>query len=97
MTTRAVVAGVTGLIGSNPAEHLVARGWEVHGVARQPQSGIAGVRAIAADMLDPEALRSALAGVDPTHVFLTTWVRRVTEEENIAENGALVRSLLSAV
>ena len=35
--------------------------------------------------------------VDPTHVFITTWVRRATEEENVAANGALVRNLLAAV
>jgi hypothetical protein len=68
MTLRAVIAGATGLIGSNLAEHLVARAWEVYGVARKPQGGIPGVRPVAADLLDPEALRSALAGIDPTHL-----------------------------
>jgi GDP-D-mannose dehydratase len=36
MPSRAVIAGVTGLIGSNLAEHLVSKGWEVHGIARKP-------------------------------------------------------------
>jgi nucleoside-diphosphate-sugar epimerase len=72
MTSRALIAGVTGLIGSNLAEHLVSRGWEVRGIARKPQGGISGVRPVAADLLEPEALRSSLAGIDPTHVFLTT-------------------------
>jgi uncharacterized protein YbjT (DUF2867 family) len=72
MTWRAVIAGATGLIGSNLAEHLVSRGWEVYGVARKPQNGIPGVRPVAADLLEPEALRSALPGVDPSHVFFTT-------------------------
>jgi nucleoside-diphosphate-sugar epimerase len=97
MASRALVAGVTGLIGSNQAEHLVSRGWEVHGVARRPPTGIPGVRPVAADLLEPAALRSALAGIDPTHVFFTTWVRRASEEENIAANGALVRNLLGAL
>jgi len=39
---------------------------EVYGVARKPQSGVRGVRAIAADFLEPGSLRAALAGVDPT-------------------------------
>jgi len=97
MKLRAVIAGATGLIGSNLAAHLVSKGWEVHGIARKASNGIPGVRPIAADMLDPQGLRPALAGVDPTHVFLTTWVRRATEEENIAANGALVRNLLAAL
>jgi nucleoside-diphosphate-sugar epimerase len=96
MTFRAVIAGATGLIGSNLAEHLIANGWEVNGIARQPQSGIRGVRTVAADLMDPQALRASLADINPTHVFLTTWVRRKTEEENVAANGALVRNVIAA-
>jgi nucleoside-diphosphate-sugar epimerase len=97
MASRALIACVTGLIGSNLAEHLVSKGWEVHGIAGKPQTGIPGVRHVAADLLEPEALRASLAGIDPTHVFFTTWVRRGSEEENIAANGALVRNLLAAL
>src|SRR5260370_29892870 len=97
MTSRALIAGATGLIGSNLAEHLLSKGWEVYGVARKPQTGIPGVRPVAADRLEPEALRASLAGIGPTHVFLTTWVRRASEEENIAANGALVRNVLAAL
>ena len=97
MTSRAVIAGATGLIGSNLAEHLVSKGWEVYGVARKPETGIRGVRPVAADLLEPASLRTALASIDPTHVFFTTWVRRASEEENIAANGALVRNLLAAL
>jgi nucleoside-diphosphate-sugar epimerase len=97
MKSRALIAGATGLIGSNLAERLLSKGWEVYGVARTPQGNIPGVRPVAADMLNPEALRAALAGIDPTHVFFTTWVRRASEEENIAANGALVRNVLAAV
>jgi uncharacterized protein YbjT (DUF2867 family) len=88
MTSRALIAGVTGLIRSNLVEHLASKGWVVQGIARKQQGIVPGVRPIAADLLEPEALQSSLAGVDPTHVFLTTWVRRATEEETIAANGA---------
>jgi nucleoside-diphosphate-sugar epimerase len=64
MPPRAVIAGVTGLIGSNLAEHLVSKGWEVYGLARKPESSLLGVRPIAANLLEPEALRSSLASVD---------------------------------
>ena len=76
MTRRALIAGVTGLIGSNLAEHLISKNWEVYGIARKAKSGIRGVRPIAADLLELEALRTSLADVNPTHVFFTTWVRR---------------------
>src|SRR5258708_3866234 len=97
MTRRALIAGVTGLIGSNLAEHLISKNWDVYGLARKPSSGVRGVKPIAADLLDPEALRIALADLRPTHAFFTTWVRRETEEENVAANGALVRNVLAAL
>jgi GDP-D-mannose dehydratase len=43
MTLRAVIAGATGLIGGNLAEHLVSKGWEVYGIARKPQGTVRGV------------------------------------------------------
>src|SRR5262245_42797036 len=97
MALRAVIAGVTGIVGNNLAVHLISKGWEVHGLARRPQTGIPGVRPVAANLLDPETLRASLAGIDPTHVFIASWVRRATEAENCAVNGAIVRNLLAAV
>jgi nucleoside-diphosphate-sugar epimerase len=55
MTSRGLNAGVTGLIGSNLVNHLVSKGWEVYGLARKPQTGIPGVRPVAADLLEPVA------------------------------------------
>src|SRR5258708_12398722 len=97
MTRRALIAGVTGWMGSSLAEHLISKTWDVYGLARKPSSGVHGVKPIAADLLDAEALRIALADLRPTHVFFTTWVRRDTEEENVAANGALVRNVLAAL
>ena len=72
MALRAIIAGVTDLIRSNLAEHLVSKGWEVHGIARKPQTCMPGVRPVAADLLGSEALRTALAGINPTHVKTET-------------------------
>jgi len=97
MTPRALIAGVSGIVGNNLASHLISRGWEVFGLARKPQVGIAGLHPVAADLLEVGALREALAGVEPTHVFVTTWLRQATEAENCSVNGAMVRNLLAAV
>lgn len=97
MKSRAIVVGSTGLIGSNLASHLVSKEWEVYGLARNPQGSIPGVRPIAADFLEPEKLKAVLTDVHPTHAIFTTWVRRATEEENTAANGALVRNVLAAL
>jgi nucleoside-diphosphate-sugar epimerase len=97
MSRTALIAGVTGIVGNNLAQQLLANGWEVHGLARRPASNIEGVNFIAADLLDPTALRASLINLKPSHVFITTWLRQPTEAENIRINSAMVRNLLEAV
>ena len=97
MTRRALIAGVSGIVGSNLASRLIADGWEVHGLARNPGTGIPGMRPVAADLLEPDRLGEALSGINPTHLFITTWLRQATEAENCAVNGAMVRNLLAAL
>jgi nucleoside-diphosphate-sugar epimerase len=93
----ALIAGVTGIVGNNLAHQLLSNGWQVHGLARRPSPGIHGVNFIAADLLDPIALRTAIADLRPTHLFIATWLRQPTEKENIRVNGTMVRNLLEAV
>ena len=92
----ALIVGSTGIVGAALAGKLVAQGWAVLGLARRPQTQ-AGVKPIAADLLDPPALVAALAGETPTHVFLASWLRQDTEAENIRVNGAMVRNVLGAL
>jgi len=97
MTKSALVVGVSGIVGNALARHLLGQGWQVSGLARRPPQDIAGLRPIAADLLDPEALRAALHQVHPSHVFITSWMRQSSEAENIRVNAAMVRNLLGAV
>lgn len=90
----ALVVGSSGIVGGNLAQRLVADGWKVYGLARRPLD-LPGVTPVAADLQDPGSLKTALAGINPTHVFLATWLRQSTEAENIRVNGAMVRHLLS--
>ncbi len=91
------MAGVSGIAGNNLARHLIGRGWAVNGLARRPSGDIEGLVPVAADLLDAGGLRTALAELRPTHVFITTWQRRDTEAENVRVNAAMVRNLLDAV
>jgi nucleoside-diphosphate-sugar epimerase len=93
----ALIAGSTGIVGLNLAEHLLPqKDWTVYGLARKAaKSG--GVLPVAADLLDPASLAAALKDVRPTHVFITTWMRQPTEAENIKVNSAMVRNLLDAL
>jgi nucleoside-diphosphate-sugar epimerase len=96
MSNHALIVGASGIIGSAATEVLTGEGWQVSGLARRPVAQ-PGVTPIAADLLDPAAVKTALAGAAPTHVFIASWLRQPTETENIRVNAAMVRNLLDAL
>jgi nucleoside-diphosphate-sugar epimerase len=97
MRKTALIVGVSGIVGGNLADLLLAEeDWMVYGVARRPGKR-EGILPIAVDLRDAEAARSALKDVKPTHIFLTTWLRQPTEAENIRVNAGMVRHVLDAV
>jgi nucleoside-diphosphate-sugar epimerase len=96
MSKTALIVGASGIVGSALAGLLVEQQWRVLGLARRPTPQ-PGVAPIAADLQDAESLGSALAGVEPSQVFLTTWSRQANEAENIRVNAAMVRNVLNAV
>ena len=97
MKRTALIAGVTGIGGNHLARELLANGWDVVGLSRRAPKDLPGVHHVAADLLDPAALATALQDVAPTHVFITTWMRQESEADNIRVNAALVRNLLDAL
>jgi nucleoside-diphosphate-sugar epimerase len=105
MQRSALVVGASGIGGRYTARELLAHGWTVYGLARTPPRDLPGLIPVAADLLDPGSLQVALetaldtASADkaPTHVFITTWMRRDSEAENIRVNATMVRNLLDAL
>ena len=97
MTRRALVVGATGISGGNVAERLLADGWEVAGICRRPEGLDARIAPLVADLVDAEAVATAVRGSAPTHVFFTTWARCATEAENCDVNGRMLQNLLDAV
>lgn len=97
MSKIALVVGASGITGSNLAEMLIAEGWETYGLARNPDTGIKDLKPVAADLLNKESLKEALAEVRPTHVYITSWMRNDTEAENIRVNSLMVRNLLDVL
>src|SRR5271154_2327243 len=87
----ALVVGSTGIVGQNLSRRLIERGWTVLGLSRGAQV-VEGVRGLAADLRDPDAVRRALAGPavsDVTDLFISAWIRHDTEAENVKVNGAI--------
>lgn len=97
MDKHALVVGVTGIQGGTLAKRLVDRGWAVSGLARHAAADDSRIRTVSADLLDRSGLASALADVEPTHVFFNSWSRQPTEAENCDVNGAMLRNLLEVV
>jgi nucleoside-diphosphate-sugar epimerase len=96
MSGHALVVGVTGISGGNVAHRLLADGWQVSGLSRNPTGLDERIAPVAADLEDAEAVAAAVRGIAPTHVFFTTWSRRATEAENCDVNGRMLRHLLDA-
>ncbi|MFB9315582.1 SDR family oxidoreductase [Nocardioides plantarum] len=94
---RALVVGVTGIVGQAVARRLVADGWETYGLSRSGATPQPEVHAVRADLGDRQGLATALADVRPHVVAITAWTRMETEADNIRVNGGAVRDLLSAL
>lgn len=92
----ALVVGVTGITGSALAQQLVDAGWRTSGLSRRPPT-VEGVEHVTADLFSRESLQENLAGLAPTHVFITAWARQDTEAENVRVNGGMVRDLLAVL
>jgi nucleoside-diphosphate-sugar epimerase len=94
---RALVIGSTGIAGQALCHRLVDEGYDTYGLSRTTNSPVAGVTAIAADLLDEPSCTTALADVHPQLVYITAWMKRPSEAENIEVNSAIVRTILNAV
>ena len=97
MEIEALVIGATGIAGRGVSQELLNAGARVHGLSRHPNGVVVGVGHVGADLLDSESVNKALSGKKPSHVYLTAWSRRATEEENIKVNAGIVRAVLEAV
>ena len=92
----ALVVGSTGIVGQNLAHRLLANGWEVYGLSRGQQA-VDGVKGLAADLRDREAVNTVLRGVDVSHVFLSAWIRHDTEAENVEVNSEIVSNVFAGL
>ena len=94
---KAIVAGVTGAVGSAIARELASSGdWAIAGLSRSPpKNPIAGVDYRPTDLSDAERCRQALAGHgDATHLF---YCARATHQEQTLEDAATNLALLDNV
>ena len=99
MTNTALIIGVSGIVGSNLARHLIAQpDWTVAGVSRSTPPDLKLDAHYACDLTDREDVMSSLAAAgDVTHVFFSAWKRHDTEQENIDVNTPMLQNTLDGV
>ena len=94
----ALVVSATGIAGRGASQELVnfrrPRAWPFAPPGRRRFGRQASGRRA---LLDPSSVGNAVSQLKPTHVYLTAWSRRPTEEENIKVNAGIVRTVLDAV
>ncbi|WP_428944964.1 SDR family oxidoreductase [Pantoea sp. FN060301] len=97
MQPRALIVGVSGVVGTAIAEQLTGDGWEVYGLSRGRTAIPAGCKSLTADLTDSASVAEALNGVKVDKVFFSVWARQENEKENIRVNGAMVRNVIDAL
>lgn len=97
MSKKALIVGVSGMVGSALAEKLQADGWDVYGLSRGRAPVPQGCHSLTADLTSPESVNTALDGLRFDSVFFSVWSRQTNEKENIRVNGAMVRNVLEAL
>lgn len=100
---RVLLTGVSGFIGRHAVEPLLARGFEVHGVASAPHRLPDSVTLHTVDLLAPGAAERLVAQVKPTHLLHLAWVsnpgRAMMSLDNVrwvASSLELYRSFVEA-
>jgi len=95
---RVLVTGATGCVGRHALPLLVARGWDVHGIAsKQTPPAIDGVTWHRADLLDPDAARAVAGRASASHLLHLAWYVAPGKWAAAPENLAWVQASLRLV
>ncbi len=94
----ALVAGASGIIGSQLVKTLLRNGWEVIGLSRHALSHPDGIPLVEVDLLDAEDSARALRPLSNiTHIFYSARVNAANWTEMVAPNVTMLRNLVSQI
>ncbi|MEN0585084.1 MULTISPECIES: NAD-dependent epimerase/dehydratase family protein [unclassified Kosakonia] len=97
MQKKALIVGISGVIGRALAEKLLADGWQVTGLSRGRGAVPADCTSLTADLTDAAAVNEALKSEKPDALFFSVWARQENEKANIRVNGAMVKNVIDAL
>lgn len=90
-----LLTGATGFIGRHAILPLLKRGYEVHAVARTPDTSIAGVTWHKADLLQIDSIHELLKNIKPSHLLHFAWNVTPGKYLNDMENLQWVQASLA--
>lgn len=91
----ALVAGATGIVGSQLVTALRQQDWQVIGLTRQPATSTHDIPFIHVDLLDAQQSAQALAPLNQvTHIFYSAWLNAVNWREMVEPNVTMLRNLV---
>ncbi len=95
-----LVTGATGKVGSRFVPRLVAKGYDVTILIRDPMKALPGTKAVIGDLYDPSTLPPAVAGIDAV-IHLAALFRTFTDNDGIVKTNhtgtlALAKAAVSA-
>ena len=92
----ALVAGATGIVGSQLIKTLREQQWQVIGLTRQPAAHSDDIPLINANLLDAQQSAHALAPLNQvTHIFYSAWLNAASWREMVEPNVTMLRNLVS--
>lgn len=97
MQKKALIIGISGVIGRALAEQLMAEGWQVSGLSRGRGAVPDGCTSLTADLTNAAAVQTVLQAEKPDALFFSVWARQENEKANIRVNGAMVKNVIEAL
>lgn len=94
----ALVAGASGIVGSQLVKTLLQNAWQVIGLSRSGTDRHGAVPFVKVDLLDEKDSARALTPLsNVTHIFYSAWLNAANWQEMVEPNVTLLRNLVTQV
>ncbi len=97
MQKKALIIGISGVVGRALAKKLNQEGWIVTGLSRGRSNIPEGCISLTADLTNAEAVNQALKNIEPDAVIFSVWSRQENEKENIRVNRMMVLNVIESL